>query len=150
MDCSPPGSSNHGISRASLLEWVSISFSRRAFRPMMLESHTKCRLGYWILPFHAVSKSRTFLLGCIHTSVPSRTPSLSIYWWVMCQGFCQVLGTRMRTAISALKQFATLLRHDLKWLVNPRILDFSKSYRREKDNYPKSLNLLPNLIDLIR
>lgn len=52
--------------------------------------------------------------------------------------------------ISALEQFPGLLRHDLKWLINPRILDFSKSYCREKDNYPMSLNLLPALIDLIR
>ena len=28
MDCSPPGSSVHGISQARLLKWVAISFSR--------------------------------------------------------------------------------------------------------------------------
>ena len=28
MDCSPPGSSVHGISQARILEWVGISFSR--------------------------------------------------------------------------------------------------------------------------
>ena len=28
MDCSPPGSSIHGISQARILEWVAISFSR--------------------------------------------------------------------------------------------------------------------------
>ena len=28
MDCSPPGSSNHGILQARILEWVAISFSR--------------------------------------------------------------------------------------------------------------------------
>ena len=27
MDCSPPGSSVHGISQARILEWVTISFS---------------------------------------------------------------------------------------------------------------------------
>ena len=30
MDCSPPGSSVHGILRARILEWVAISFSRGA------------------------------------------------------------------------------------------------------------------------
>ena len=30
MDCSPPGSSVHGISQVRLLEWVAISFSRRS------------------------------------------------------------------------------------------------------------------------
>ena len=28
MDCSPPGSSVHGIPQARILEWVAISFSR--------------------------------------------------------------------------------------------------------------------------
>ena len=28
MDCSPPGSSVHGISQAKILEWVAISISR--------------------------------------------------------------------------------------------------------------------------
>ena len=33
MDCSPPGSSVHGILQARILEWVAISFSRRSFQP---------------------------------------------------------------------------------------------------------------------
>ena len=32
-DCSPPGSSVHGISKARMLEWVSISFSRGSSQP---------------------------------------------------------------------------------------------------------------------
>ena len=32
-DCSPPGSSVHGILQAKILEWVSISFSRGSSRP---------------------------------------------------------------------------------------------------------------------
>ena len=32
-DCSPPGSSVHGIFRAGILEWVAISFSRGSSRP---------------------------------------------------------------------------------------------------------------------
>ena len=28
MDCSPPGSSVHGISQAGILRWVAISYSR--------------------------------------------------------------------------------------------------------------------------
>ena len=31
MDCSPPGSSGHGISQAGILEWVAIPFSRGIF-----------------------------------------------------------------------------------------------------------------------
>ena len=33
MDCSPPGSSVHGISQARILEWVAISFSREFSQP---------------------------------------------------------------------------------------------------------------------
>ena len=33
MDCSPPGSSVHGIPQATILEWVALPFSRAAFRP---------------------------------------------------------------------------------------------------------------------
>ena len=33
MDCSPPGSSTHGILQARILEWVAISFSRGSSRP---------------------------------------------------------------------------------------------------------------------
>ena len=32
-DCSPPGSSVHGISQARVLEWVTIPFSRGSSRP---------------------------------------------------------------------------------------------------------------------
>ena len=33
MDCSPPGSSVHGIIQARIVEWVAISSSRRSSRP---------------------------------------------------------------------------------------------------------------------
>ena len=33
MDCSPPGSSLHGILQARILEWVAISFSRGSSQP---------------------------------------------------------------------------------------------------------------------
>ena len=33
MDCSPPGSSIHGMFQARILEWVTISFSRGSSRP---------------------------------------------------------------------------------------------------------------------
>ena len=33
VDCSPPGSSLHGILQARVLEWVAISFSRGSSRP---------------------------------------------------------------------------------------------------------------------
>ena len=44
MDCSPPGSSVHGISQARILEWVAISFSRGSSRPRD-QTHIFCITG---------------------------------------------------------------------------------------------------------
>ena len=33
VDCSPPGSSVHGISQARILEWITTASSRRSFQP---------------------------------------------------------------------------------------------------------------------
>ena len=50
MNCSPPGSSVHGIFQAKILEWVAISFSRGPSRPRdrTCVSCPSC-LGRWIL-----------------------------------------------------------------------------------------------------
>ena len=50
MDCSPPGSSVHGISQTRILEWVAISFSRGSSRLSYrhLVSCVSC-MGRWIL-----------------------------------------------------------------------------------------------------
>ena len=44
MDCSPPGSSVHGILQARILEWVAMSFSRASSRPRdpTRVSHVSC------------------------------------------------------------------------------------------------------------
>ena len=46
MDCSPPGSSGHGISQARILEWVAISFSRGIFPTQGLKPCLLCLLHY--------------------------------------------------------------------------------------------------------
>ena len=38
MDCSPPGSSIHGISQARVLEWVTIAFSFRRSRAALIQN----------------------------------------------------------------------------------------------------------------
>ena len=50
MDCSPPGSSVHGIFQARILEWVVISFSRVSSLPRNQThvSSVSC-IGRWIL-----------------------------------------------------------------------------------------------------
>ena len=49
MDCSPPGSSVHGISQARVLEWVAIAFSVLRIDPLILRNR---KLTGW------------FVLGC--------------------------------------------------------------------------------------
>ena len=44
MDCTPPGSSVHGIAQARTLEWVPISFSRASSRPRG-QTHVSCLAG---------------------------------------------------------------------------------------------------------
>ena len=50
VDCSPPGSSVHGIFQARILEWVTISFSRGTsqHRDQTHVSHVSC-IGRWVL-----------------------------------------------------------------------------------------------------
>ena len=50
MDCSPPGSSVHGISQARILEWVAMPFSRgySPLRDRTRISYISC-IGRWVL-----------------------------------------------------------------------------------------------------
>ena len=50
MDCSPPGSTFHGILQARILEWVAISYCRESSQPRdgICLSHSSC-IGRWIL-----------------------------------------------------------------------------------------------------
>ena len=61
MDCSPPGSSVHGISEARILKWVATFFSRGFFRPRD-----------WIFV--------SCLVGGFFTAEPPRKLS-SLYWF---------------------------------------------------------------------
>ena len=47
MDCSPPGSTVHGISQARILEWGVISFSSRSSWPRD-QTHISCIAGRFI------------------------------------------------------------------------------------------------------
>ena len=47
MDCSPPGSSGHGILQARILEWVAMPSSRGSSWPRE-RTHISC-IGKWVL-----------------------------------------------------------------------------------------------------
>ena len=66
MNCSPPGSSVHGILQARILEWAAISFSRESYQPrnQTQVSHTAGRFftELWGKPDLCVCVS-----VCVHT-----------------------------------------------------------------------------------
>ena len=45
MDCSPPGSSVHGISQARVLEWAAVPFSRGVFPDCLVDKESTCNEG---------------------------------------------------------------------------------------------------------
>ena len=56
MDCSLPGSSVHGISQASILEWVAISSSREFVQTHRMYNTKDEPYGWlWTLDHYAVS-----------------------------------------------------------------------------------------------
>ena len=67
-DCSPPGSSVHGISQARTLEWVIISYSRGSSQPRDQTgvSFVSC-IGRWI-PYHCATLEAHFILAFFYPS----------------------------------------------------------------------------------
>ena len=63
MDCSPPGSSVHGISQARIQAWVAIPFSRGSSRPRD-QTHVSCIscISRQIL-YHCTTCKATFRVG---------------------------------------------------------------------------------------
>ena len=61
MDCSPPGSSVHGIFQARILEWVAISYSRKL--PLPSDQTDVSWTGRWVFYHRAVWEA----LWYIHT-----------------------------------------------------------------------------------
>ena len=72
MDCSPPGSSVHGVFQARILEWLAISFSRRSSQPrnrtwvsrIAGRFFTDWAIAVWLFPFFNASVKMQF--RCYH------------------------------------------------------------------------------------
>ena len=62
MDCSPPGSSVHGLSQARILEWGALSFSRESSWPTD-RTHTSW-IGRWVLYYWA-TREAAYTLPCL-------------------------------------------------------------------------------------
>ena len=88
MDCSPPGSSVHGILQARILEWVAIPSCRRSSWPRD-RTRVSC-IGRWILSHWATwevwvhkckSKRGPSLLGiCIYLITQHVDPDKVVSW----------------------------------------------------------------------
>ena len=98
MDCSsPPVSSVHGLLQARILEWISISSSRRSsrLRDRTLVSCISC-IGRRIL-YHGATWEALFMtvLHLLEESVSWRLSFDFLY-----HSSCDLIHTRMRTAVS--------------------------------------------------
>ena len=81
MDCSLPGSSVHGVSQATILEWVAISSSRESSRPRD-QTHISCVscISRWIL-YHWITREAPLILvgATVHLKFNQYTHSPSVW-----------------------------------------------------------------------
>ena len=66
MDCSPPGSSVHGILQARILEWVAISFSRGSSPTQGANLH----LLYWQVDSLSLSHQGSHMMWLLEATQP--------------------------------------------------------------------------------
>ena len=87
MDCSPPGSSVHGISQARILEWAAISFSRGSSWP---------RNQTWVYWIFCIGRWVLYLLS--HWGSWTRADSFYkiLSWPSSFRFFCKMLCTNLK------------------------------------------------------
>ena len=94
MDCSPPGSSVHGISQARILEWEAISFIRRSSWPRD-QTHVS-RIGRWILHHWATRvalyTSNKHLKNKLHNSIITPRDTSKELCEINLHRNCKILG----------------------------------------------------------
>ena len=90
MDCSPPGSSVHGILQAGMLEWIAIFFSRKSSQRRD-QTHVSLCLLHWradSLPLVPPGKpiypkrlilSQELCSDCFHLSLPEKSSSFFLH-----------------------------------------------------------------------
>ena len=112
IDCSPPGSSVHGILKAWILGWVAISSTRASSRPRDL-NHVSCigRPGFRVLHYHqefaqlmstdSIMPSKYLILCCILLLLSSVTQSCPIFCTPM---YCSMPGFPLHHQLPKLAQ----------------------------------------------
>ena len=94
IDCSPPGSSVHGISLARILEWIAIFFPRGSSRPR----HGTC----------------IFCVGRFFTTKPPGKPSELMKWSEVTQS-CLTLCNPMDCSLSRSSIYGIFQARVLEW-----------------------------------
>ena len=81
MDCSPPGSSVHGILQARILKWVAISSSRGSSlsRDQTLISYVSC-ISRWALYHQATRKAWKLPYSSFNFAVNLKLLKNNIFW----------------------------------------------------------------------
>ena len=80
MDCSPPGSSVHGILQARILEWAAMSSSRGSsqLRDWTCSSYNGRQILYYWATWEALDENKRSYLFCVFLSFKC---ILKIHWW---------------------------------------------------------------------
>ena len=141
MDCSPPGSTVHGILQARILEWIALPFSKGSFWPRD-QTQVSCIAGIF---------STVWATGEAHWSLGPEEPlekgmatHSSILAWKVPRtekpGGLQSMGSQRVGQVTMIEQFTQLLFKAWKWvkfystkksLLN--ITTFSALYEIEKE-----------------
>ena len=79
MDCSPPGSSVHGILQARILEWIAISSSRGSSRP----SDHKTPLSHFLSNHYSFFRGGNFFFLKVTLNHHPPPSFLSIFFWIL-------------------------------------------------------------------
>ena len=109
MDCSPPGSSVHGILQARIPEWVAIPFSRRSSQPRDLSRVSRIAGRFFTL--WATNGHNLTLWAFLHLMVPS---SLSFSFLIWLHGTTKP-PKKQRVAYPQITNLVSPVSEDLFW-----------------------------------
>ena len=109
MDCSPPGSSVHGILQARIPEWVAIPFSRRSSQPRDLSRVSRIAGRFFTL--WATNGHNLTLWAFLQLMVPS---SLSFSFLIWLHGTTKP-PKKQRVAYPQITNLVSPVSEDLFW-----------------------------------
>ena len=121
MDCSPPGSSVHGIFQARVLEWVAIAFSIRP--PAFSQSLLKFMLIQSMMPSNHLILCHFFLL------FPSIFPSIRAFSNELTHQIRCPKDWNFSFSISPFNEYSGLISFRIDWFDLLAVQGTCKSFR---------------------